>query len=53
MPRYGVEADVDFVNEIGGVADAHERAPRVDVVLPTVEFLVTLQCKVILLVFGF
>lgn len=40
---YWVEANVDLMDKIGGVADACHWAPRVDVILPTVEFLVVFK----------
>ena len=44
---------MDFVDKVGWIANPHERAARVDVVLPSVEFLVALERKVHTLVFGF
>ena len=41
-----VEAYVYLVNKVGRVADTHERAARVDVILPTVQFLVALKRQV-------
>ena len=43
---------MDFVHEVGGVAHAHERTSRVDVVLPSVQLLITLEGKVEFLVLG-
>jgi hypothetical protein len=51
--RYGVETDVDLVDKVGGVGDAHERAPRVDIVLPAIYLLIVLQRKVVPFVLGF
>lgn len=48
----GIKADMDFVDEIGGIAYAHEGAARIDVVLPAIEFLVVLQGYVVSLFFG-
>jgi len=36
----GIEADMHFVDEIGGVAHAAEGTARIDIVLPSVQFLV-------------
>ena len=35
-----------LVNKVGGIADTHERAARVDVILPTVQLLVVLERQV-------
>ena len=35
-----------LVDKVGGVADTHERAARVDVILPTVQLLVVLERQV-------
>jgi hypothetical protein len=48
----GVKADVDLVHEVGRVADAHERAALVDVVLPAVELVVALEGEPEALVLG-
>ena len=40
------QADVDLVDEVGGVGDAHEGRARVDVVHPAVELLIVLEGKV-------
>ena len=42
-----------LVNKVCRVADTHERAPRVDVILPTIQFLVVLQGQVESLVLRF
>ena len=42
-PRHGIEANVHFVDEVGGVAHAHERTTRIDVILPPVQFFVVFQ----------
>ena len=52
-PRYRIKTNVHFVHKVCRVADTHEGATRVDVVLPSVEFLVALERKVHTLVFGF
>jgi hypothetical protein len=49
----GIEADVYLMYEICGVADAHEGAPGIDVVLPAIELLVTFEGEMVLFVFGF
>jgi hypothetical protein len=43
---------MNLVHKVGGIADAHERTPRVHVVLPTIDFLVVLEGEVIPLVLG-
>lgn len=35
-----------LVNEVCGIADTHERATRVYVILPTIQFLVILEGQV-------
>lgn len=37
---------MDFVHEVGGVTDAHEWTPRINVFLPTIQFLIILERKV-------
>jgi len=32
-----------LVNKVGRIADTHERAARVDIILPTVQLLVVLE----------
>lgn len=39
----GIEANVDLVDEVGRIADAHERTATVDIVLPAIQLLVVLQ----------
>lgn len=40
---YRVETDMDFMYKVCGIADAHQGASRVDVILPTIELLVALE----------
>ena len=42
----GVKAYVYLVDKVGRVADTHKRAAGVDVILPTVQFLVVLERQV-------
>lgn len=37
---------MDFMNKIDGVAESHERATRVNVILPTVDFVVALEIEI-------
>lgn len=49
----GVKAYVDLVNKVCRIADAHERAARVDIVLPTIQLFVVLEREVETLVLRF
>ena len=40
---YWIEADVDLMDEVRGVADACHWTPRVDVILPAVQFLIVFE----------
>jgi hypothetical protein len=53
VTRDRVETDMDFVDKVGWIADACQRTPNVYVVLPAIEFLITLERKVVLLFFCF
>lgn len=50
---YGIKTDVDLVHKVGGVAYAHQGAPAVNVVLPSVELFVILEREVEAFVLGF
>lgn len=41
-----------LVHEICWVANAHQRAPGVDVILPTIELLIVFESKMVSLVLG-
>lgn len=43
---------MDLVHEIGWLANSHQRAPGVNVILPAIEFLVVLESDMVSLVLG-
>ena len=49
----GIEADVDLVDKVCGIADTHERASGVDIILPTIQLFIVLQGEMIPFVPGF
>ena len=48
-----VKAYVDLVNEVGGVANTHERTARIDVILPAVQLLIVLERQMEPFILGF
>lgn len=53
MASDGIKTNMDLMNEISGIADAHKGTPRIDVVLPTVDLLVVFEREPVLFVFCF
>lgn len=45
-PRDGIETNMYFVDKIGWIADTAEGTPRINVVLPSVQFFVPLQRQI-------
>ena len=46
-PRDGIEPNMYFVDEIGWIADAAEGTPRINIVLPSIQFFVPLQRQIV------
>jgi hypothetical protein len=51
--RDGIKPDMHFVYEIGRIAHAAERTSRVDIVLPAVQFFVSLHREIVALISRF